>query len=162
MWNNPLFRTHLSLWLALIIGVILLIAFGEPGLVACLLLYFTAFVFALRTTLQQYKIYRHSSGRIARAAARNLFFGMDAPAGASFLLGIVLRVAARPYGAFYGQLGIALLVTAGLIWELSIIWAVKSFFRTRDPLMLIMAFSLTWISLIGVYVLVFAPPPDMF
>jgi len=151
-------RGHLLLFGSLILGLPLLMAFGETGLLLCLLLYFVALVLSGRILLREYREARLAENGPAVYVPRSVIFGMDAVAGTMLMLGIVVEVAAHEYGHIYTQLGFMLIVFAGIVWEVSILLAIVRYLRTRDTLILVVALTFFWISLGGIYFLLTAPP----
>jgi hypothetical protein len=156
--KNVLFRVHLLIWGSLILGLLLLLAFGEIGLLVCLLLYLMAFILAGRMLFQEYGRSGRSWDASRTYLDRNLLFGIDAAAAATLLLGMVLETGAHSYGPVYGQLGFVLLVAAGTLWAAGLVWAAVSYLHTRDKFMLVFAFTFVWVSLVTAYGLLIAPP----
>lgn len=147
-------RILLLLFGSLIPGLMLLIAFGAVGLVFSLLFYLIALVLATNL-LKEYWRSPTSSNKYKN---RMMLFNIDAFAATSVMLGIVMRVAATKYGHIYEQVGFALISIAIVLWAGSLIAAVADFHSTGDRIVLIIAFTFTWFSMLSTFSLLLQLP----
>jgi hypothetical protein len=147
-------RLHLLLWLSLIAGLLLLLAFGEIGLIFSLLLYVVAVVQVAKLLSKEYQRSPHDSSKFRN---RVMLFAIDAVAVATLFMGGVTEVAATNYGQVYEQVGLLLIGLAGVLSFASLVWAVMDYSQNRDKFLLIGAFTFTWFSMLGALVLLLQP-----
>jgi hypothetical protein len=151
-----LVRVHVLLWLGIIAGVTLAIAFGvsgvgETGVLLCLIIYLTTV--ALVGLLVGRALGRSKQRPILQgsSATEALIFVTDAVAASALMMGFVLQAASATYGQVYGRLGFAFMLTAGVAWLASFIAALRIYFRTGNRMLVALVCCFIWISIVFVY-----------
>jgi len=145
-------RSHILLWGASIVGLILLLVFGEPGLIACLVLYSAAMALVFKMFIDAYRIPQGNARGLRISIDPYLLFTMDAAAASNVMLGIVTEVAARDYGDFYRICGSILFAGAVALWAIALGWVVVNYRRIEKSINLIIflvAFTYLWLVLIN-------------
>lgn len=152
--RSQFFRVFVLLWVPFIPDVLFVLTLGEIGLIISLLLYLIGSVLAAKMLLNDY---RHSPRGSEKDRNRRVLFGVDVIAAATAMLGLFIGAASGRYGQIYKQVGLSIIGIACALWAASLVWAIVHYSDTRDRLLLIVALSFTWISLIGAIQLLLQP-----
>ncbi len=143
-------RIVLLLWVPFIVGLLLLIAFGEIGLIICLCLYLLTVVLAGIT------MYRRSQRLHNERTSLLIAWIADAFAGASTFLAIVTGVASAKYGQAFEVITVILFLFAIMLLTNNLILGIREYLHSRRNAHLFFT-GVTLFSLISAFILALQP-----
>lgn len=158
-WRSTYFRICVLLLVSVIAEIILIVAFAEAGfaqigLALSLLVYLISVISSTKMLLDEYK---RSDRELQKYRERRAYFSIDMIAYATGMLGVVMRTGAPNYGHIYADVGLVLGIATTMLLAGTLVWASIDYSRSGDEFMLIIAFTLGWLSLIGSLVLLLLP-----
>jgi hypothetical protein len=141
---------------SLIVGLFLLLCFGEIGLIITFLFYLASLVFAAKVLWNEYRRSRYGPGKDLNSNEM-LVFSMDAFAGTAVLLDVLARVAATKYGHIYVAVGGIFVVIACVLWANGLTLGIVDYFRAANKFLPAIAVAITLFSILLLIAMLLQP-----